>query len=102
MKILALEKDTPGLTPADFQPHLSVEAACVWQLVKAEIIRETYFNPLDHTAVLIMECHDLDEAGVALATLPLVKAGLIHFELIPLTPYTGFERLFAFERSPSI
>jgi hypothetical protein len=29
-----------------------------------------------------------------LGTLPLVKAGLISFELMPLVPYPGFARLF--------
>ena len=29
-----------------------------------------------------------------LGALPLVKAGLIEFELIPLRPYPGLERLF--------
>lgn len=95
MKILALEREKPGLTAADFNPHLKAEAARVWQLVKTGAIRETYFNPLEHTAVAILECADLEEARSVLATLPLVQQGLIHFELIPLTPYTGFERLFA-------
>ena len=29
-----------------------------------------------------------------LETLPLVQAGLIRFEVIPLVPYPGFGRLF--------
>jgi hypothetical protein len=48
-------------------------------------------------AVLALECADLDEAGRAVATLPLVEAGLIEFELIPLRAYPGFARLFASE-----
>jgi hypothetical protein len=34
------------------------------------------------------------EAQRLLETLPLVQAGLITFEVIPLIPYPGFERLF--------
>jgi len=34
-------------------------------------------------------------AEAALDSLPLVQAGLIRFELIPLSPYPGFARLFA-------
>ena len=30
----------------------------------------------------------------ALDSLPLVQAGLIHFDVIPLVPYPGFMRLF--------
>ena len=43
----------------------------------------------------MMECDSVEEAKKALGTLPLVKAGLISFELTPLVPYPGFARLFA-------
>ena len=33
-----------------------------------------------------------------LDSLPLVQAGLIRFEVIPLVPYPGFERLLEKER----
>ncbi len=36
----------------------------------------------------------ISEARAALATLPLVREGLIDFELVPLAPYPGFARLF--------
>ena len=39
----------------------------------------------------------MDEAEGLLDTLPLVKEGLIEFEVIPLAPYPGFERLFGWE-----
>ncbi len=94
MKILALEKETPGVTAEQFQPHLKAEAACAWQLYQAGLIRELYFNRDAHTAVLILEAASLDEARQALTHLPLVQEGLIEFELIPLAPYNGFERLF--------
>ncbi len=94
MKIIALEQEKPGYAAADFQPHLRAEAAGVWQLVKVGIIRETYFNPLEHSAVLVLECASLEDARQVLAGLPLVQYGLISFELIPLAPYTGYERLF--------
>ncbi|MBK8028576.1 MAG: superoxide dismutase [Chloroflexi bacterium] len=94
MKILALEREVPG-TPADaFAPHLKAEARRAWELVQAGVIRELYFDRDQHTAVLMLECADLDAARAALATLPLVETGLITFELIPLAPYSGFARLF--------
>ncbi len=34
------------------------------------------------------------EARQALETLPLVQAGLIEFQILPLIPYDGFARLF--------
>lgn len=95
MKVLALEEETPNRKADDFQPYLKAEAERVWELYRAGIIRELYFNQDTHTAVLVLECADMAEAGATLATLPLVQAGLIAFQLIPLIPYDGFARLFA-------
>ncbi len=97
MKILALEKDSPTAAAGQFQPLLKDEARRVWELQQAGLLREIYFNAGDHTAVLILECADTDSARRILADLPLVQAGLIEFDLIPLVPYDGFARLF--ERS---
>jgi hypothetical protein len=94
MKILALEKELSGTTPAQFQSLLQDEALAVWELQQAGTIREIYFSAEGHAAVLILECDDRDAAQQALAGLPLVKAGLIEFELIPLVPYDGYARLF--------
>ncbi len=95
MKILALEQETPGVTADDFRPHLKAEAARAWELYQAGVFREMYFREDVHSAVLILECADVDAARAALDTLPLVKAGLITFDIIPLVPYPGFARLFA-------
>jgi muconolactone delta-isomerase len=94
MKILALEQDTPDTTPEQFAPHLKAEAARIWELYQSGQIRETYFRTDRNEAVLILECADGDEARKLLDSLPLVQAGLIRFEIIPLVPYPGFERLF--------
>ncbi len=94
MKILALEKSIRGVSSDDFQPHLEKEAQKVWQLQKQDIIREIYFRADRREAVIILECSNIDDAREALSTLPLAKAGLIEFELIPLRQYSGFERLF--------
>jgi muconolactone delta-isomerase len=93
MKILAFEVERPGLTGADFAPHLKAEAARAWELQQAGLIRELYFRADQHTAVLILECPSLEDAQAALNTLPLVERGLITFDLMPLMPYDGFQRL---------
>jgi hypothetical protein len=94
MKILAMEIETEGVKPEQFQPHLRAEAACVWELYQKGVIRELYFRADRSEAVLILECGGTDEAKEILASLPLVQAGLIKFEIVPLIPYTGFGRLF--------
>ncbi len=94
MKILALEKEVPGVHPEAFQTHSKAEAARVWEIYKEGFLREIYFTAETHEAVLVLECTDRQVAEDLLATLPLVSAGLITFEVIPLVPYTGFGRLF--------
>ncbi|MCC7446863.1 MAG: superoxide dismutase [Anaerolineae bacterium] len=94
MKILAIERELPHAKPPDFQPHLKAEALRVWELYQAGVIRELYFRQDYLAAVLILECVDIDTAREALHTLPLVKAGLIAFDVIALVAYPGFARLF--------
>jgi hypothetical protein len=94
MKILALEKETPGHSDDEYRPHLRSEAARVYELYQAGLVREIYFHQEQHTAVLVLECADLAEAQRMLENLPLVQAGLITFDLLPLVPYSGFARLF--------
>ncbi len=94
MKILAIEKELSGIKPEQFHSLLKNEAKHVYRLQQKEIIREIYFSRDTNEAVLILECKDLEEVKKHLNTLPLVKEKLIEFKLIPLKPYTGFERLF--------
>jgi hypothetical protein len=95
MKIIAIEKEVPGVLDTAFEPLLPAEAAAAWALHQEGVIRELYFRADRHEAVLVLECADLADAQERLAELPLVHAGLIDFELIPLVPYDGFARLFA-------
>jgi muconolactone delta-isomerase len=94
MKILALERELPGATAEAFQPLLKPEAARVWELTRSGILRESYFDRDRHTAVLVLECDDVEGARDVLSSLPMVAAGLIEFDIIPLAPYDGFARLF--------
>jgi hypothetical protein len=97
MKILAMEHEQPGATPAQFQQIAREEALKVWDLTQSGLIRELYFRADRRTAVLVLECASPDEAAAVLAGLPMVRAGLITFELIPLVAYSGFARLFSTE-----
>ena len=94
MKIIAIEEEISGTKSEDFKPHLEAEALAVWHLYQQNKIREIYFRADKRSAVLILECPDLKEAEEILSTLPLVKKNLITFDIIPLVPYPGFERLF--------
>ncbi len=94
MKILAIEKEYAGKKIEDFQPHLEAEARQVWKLYKRGVIREIYFRADKKSAIIILECKNIEDAEENLSTLPLVREGLIYFEFIPLVPYPGYERLF--------
>ena len=94
MKILALEKELPGSTASQFAELAEAEARQVWELIQEEIIREIYFQRDQDSAVIVLECDDLQQGQQILDTLPMVRAGLIEFSLIPLRPYPGLARLF--------
>ena len=98
MKILAIETAVPGIPDGACTPHLRAEAKRAWELCLAGVVRELYFRQDRDTAVLVLECEDIAEAREVLGTLPLVREGLIAFELVPLVPYPGFSRLFAEDR----
>jgi muconolactone delta-isomerase len=95
MKILAIEREIPGGTDEQFQKHRRDEALHVWELHQQGIIRELYFRADRNEAILVLECESVESARQILSTLPLVKQGLITFDLIPLKAYPGFARLFA-------
>lgn len=97
MKILALEHELPGAAPEAFPRYARAEAGQAWQLCRQGIVRELHFRADRPEAVLMLECDDVEAAHQALATLPFVANRLISFELIPLAPYPGFERLFAID-----
>lgn len=93
MKILAIEKEVPGVADHDYQPYLKAEALKAWELHQQGLIRELYFNE-DHCAVLVLEAQDKLHARQILEQLPLVQHKLIDFDIMVLSAYPGFVRLF--------
>lgn len=95
MKLIAIETELTEVKPADYKEHLRAEATALWDLVQSGLVRETYFRADDHTAVLVLESPSPAAARQGLDALPLVRDGLVCFDIIPLAPYDGFARLFA-------
>lgn len=93
MKYLAVEKEIENADWSNTESVLKDEAQHVYNLYLDGIIREIYFND-ENCAVLLLECENKTAATELLAAFPLVKAGLILFELSELRPYTGLKRLF--------
>lgn len=92
MKLLAIEQETTSVNWDEENEVLVNESYQVYHLFQEGIIRDIYFTETEN-AVIILECATKDEAYAILATLPLVKAGLISFEVMELRPYTGFDRI---------
>lgn len=97
MKILAMDTLNPGVTIERVAPLLKAEAAHAWELYTKGVFREMYFRKDRPGAVIFPECADEAEARSVLAGLPLVKANLITFEIVPLGAFTPLEALFARE-----
>lgn len=95
MRILAIEKELSSLDRAKMHTLLSAEAARVWALEKQDVIRDIWFTRPDHRAVLMLECATEAEGRDLLESLPLVRNHCIEFDVLPLQPYDGYERLFA-------
>lgn len=93
MQILAIEKEISPLDPQGHHALLCEEAACVWALKKKQVIRDIWFTCHDHRAVVMLECGSEEEAKHHLASLPLVREGLIAFDVLALCCYDGFDRL---------
>jgi len=95
MKVLALGFDVVAQDDPRFAALRPAEARRVWELYQADILREVYFRADSPNGVLLFEVADVAAARAAIDGLPLVSAGLIDFDLVPLRPYPGFARLFA-------
>jgi hypothetical protein len=93
MKILAIEKEISNDYKSNKERLLCDEAKSIYQLYLNDYLREIYFNE-HHNAILILEHKSIEEAKKVLEELPLVKNGMIEFDLMELKPYTGFSRLF--------
>lgn len=88
MRILAIERVIPGASADELTPELAMaQAKRAWELHEAGTVRELYHRADEGAAVLVLECDTLDEATEALASLPLVAAGLVEFEILPLRAY---------------
>ena len=78
MKILAIEKEMPGILGSDYKPWLEPEARKAWELHQEGLIRELYFTD-DHCAVLILEARDKAHAREIVNQLPARSAKINRF-----------------------
>lgn len=94
MQILALSRRLPGTTPEQLAALAAAEAAAAHALLVDGVVRSIHMCPDRPGSMVVLECASLDDARAALARLPMVREGLIAFDLSRLLPYTGYEALF--------
>ena len=96
MKILVLPKPIEGVSREEMLRHAPAEIQAVWELYKQGIVREFYTRANEPNRVVLMfESASVEAARDALAALPFAQLHLIDFDVIPLAPFFGLERLSA-------
>jgi hypothetical protein len=95
MQYLVILRLKPDASKERLGPLMKPEAAKAWEMLAAGVLRSVHFIKGPIGAVLMMEAGDEKEAESQVGQLPLVEAGLVKVEILPLTPFTGFAALFA-------
>jgi hypothetical protein len=93
MKILAIDKILPTATEENVRGVVIPEALHTWVLYTKEVVREAYFRKDRPGVVLVLECASVDEAKTLLKTFPMVRAGVVDFDVIPLGHFVPFGTL---------
>ena len=95
VKVLAIGHPRSGVRWEHIYPYVGEQARHVWEQYETDQVREFYLRA-DHQpgVVLVLECDDVTEAERLVAAIPMSKADLLDFEVIPLRPYLGFRELF--------
>jgi hypothetical protein len=86
MQILAISKLKEGATMDKMGPHLADEVKHTLEVYLDGKVRNFWFKVDRPGIVLMLESADEDEARRVLKELPLVAAGFVEFDVIPLQP----------------
>jgi len=97
MKIIAVDRILPTATEEKIRNVVIQEAMHTWTLYSKDVIREMYFRKDRPGVVLVLECANAAEARQLLSTFPLVTAGVIEFEVIPVGYFVPFGTLISKE-----
>ena len=94
MQYIAIANVGPGAPMEMVELLTEPEARRVWDLYTAGVVRSVWYRADSPGAVLLLEAGDAEQARAAIASLPMVEAGLLQTELIPLAPYDGLQAIF--------
>jgi len=86
IRILAISKPASGGTREKILPILPEEVRATVRLYLQGKIQEWYSRADGTGVIFLMDCKDAVEANALLEDLPLGKAKLLEFDLIPVSP----------------
>ena len=95
MQVLVIARVVAGTPIEKVVPLVNPESAKVWEYYAADLVRTVHYFADNSGAVLLFEAPNLEAVNGAVTQLPMVQAGVLELEVIPLAPYTGIAELFA-------
>ena len=87
MKILAIDKVLPDATPDKVKENFMKEVNHTIKMYLADVVREMYFRQDRSGTILMLEAPSMEDARTLIDRMPMVQAGLIDFDLIPIGPF---------------
>jgi len=94
MQVLAIVTRAKARTDAEVVPYRVPEGRGVWALLRRSVVRRVWSRADQPGAVLLLEVGSRADASDAMMSLPLVRDGLVEFQLIELAPFLALEHLF--------
>ncbi len=85
--VLAMDRILPGATEDKVKALLAEEARAVLNLYLTGQVRQWYFRQDRPGVVFMLEADSMERAQAMVDALPLSKAGLLAYDLIPIGPY---------------
>lgn len=83
----------PGVTRDQIVKHLKADVdKKTWELIKEGIIAHWFFKKGDQPGVVaLLNCDNMEEARRLLKEAPMVKNGLLEFDIDPVDHFPHFE-----------
>lgn len=95
MQFLLIGRIPKDVAAEQAMPYVQAEAQKVWEKYSADVVRSIHYIANMSGAVLMCEAESLSAMQKIADEFPMVKAGVLKMEVLPLKPYTGLESLFA-------
>ncbi len=92
-EVMVMTSRKPGIPVADVIKLAPEEVRVAVQLYLEGKIDRWYSRSDGKGAVLFLHCKTADEANAVISDLPLVKAGYLDVEYIPVGPFSGLRIL---------